>query len=470
MNKYQKLAGNTLIFAIGSFGAKFLSFFLIRLYTGCLTTEEYSTADLLYQTINVLYPIVTLSMADALIRFGMDKDYDSGAVYTGALTATVAGLAALALFSPLFGLSDMYGGYAFILYVYCYFSSFRQLASNFVRAKGYVKLFALDGIISTLTIVLSNVLFLVVFKMGVTGYVLSIIVSDALSFAGLTFVAELNKYIDIKYFSKEVFREMLKYSAPLIPAYVLWWITSASDRWFVIAICGEAENGIYSAAYKLPSLLMMFTTLFFQAWQMSAIENRNDSGLAKFYTKIYGAYSSLLMIAAAGVIMLVKPLTYLIVDNAPEKNFVFGYHYTPMLVIAMVFQCLCQFTSSVYNVKKNSINSMLTSIVAAVVNIILNILLIPRYGAIGAAMATAAAYASCFVIRIFDVRRMIPFKVSHARMVINTGAILYMTFTAVTEPKLVYVRLAIAFVLVTAFNFGSVISTMKKILNRTSRN
>lgn len=469
MNKYQKLAGNTLIFAIGSFGAKFLSFFLIRLYTGCLTTEEYGTADLLYQAVNVLYPIVTMSMADALIRFGMDKGYDNRAVYTSALTASVIGLAVLAILSPLFNLTDMYSGYAFLLYVYCYFSSFRLLASNFVRARGLVKLFALDGILSTLTIVICNVIFLVVLDMGVTGYILSIIVSDALSFAGLTFVAGLHKYIDFKYFSKKIFKDMLKYSAPLIPTYVLWWITSSSDRWFVIAMCGEAENGIYSAAYKIPSLLMMFTTLFFQAWQMSAIENRNDSGLAKFYTKVYGAYSSLLMIAAAGVIMLVKPLTYLLVDNDPVKNFIFGYHYTTMLVIAMVFQCLCQFLSSVYNVRKKSMNSMLTSLVAAVVNILLNFLLIPRYGATGAAMATAAAYASCFVIRIFDVRKMIPFKASHVRMIINLEIVLYMTFVAATEPKLVYVRLAVAFVLVTAFNFQSVLSTVKKILVRVPR-
>ncbi len=466
MNKYQKLAGNTLIFAIGSFGAKFLSFFLIRLYTGCLDADEYGTADLLYQTVNVLYPIVTLSMADAIIRFGMVKSYDGRSVYTTAIVSAVMGLAALAILSPLFNLSGMYREYSFLLYVYCYFSCFRQLASNFVRAKGYVKLFAADGIISTLTIVICNVIFLVFLKMGITGYILSIIVSDALSFAGLTFIAGLHKYLDIKYFTKNIFKEMLKYSAPLIPTYVLWWVTSASDRWFVISMRGEAENGIYSAAYKIPSLLMMFTTLFFQAWQMSAIENRNDKGLSKFYSKVYGAYSSLLAVAAAGIILFVKPLTYLLVDNDPEKNYIFGYHYTPILVIAMVFQCLCQFTSSVYNVKKRSVNAMLTSLIAAVVNIILNFLFIPKWGAYGAAIATAAAYASCFAVRIFDVTNLIKFKAGHARMLINTVLICVMAVIAITEPKLVYLWLILLFLAAAGFNAGAVISTFKKILER----
>lgn len=466
MNKYQKLAGNTLIFAIGNFGAKFLSFILMRLYTGCMTDEQYGMADLLIQTVNVLYPIVTLSMADAVIRFGMEKKTDGRQVYTVALCSTLMGLAVLTLAMPLFNLFEMYNQYSFILYVCCYCSCFRQIAANFVRAKGYVKLFALDGIISSLTIVIFNIIFLVCLKMGVIGYVLSIILSDALSFAGLTVMAGLHKYLDISFFSKKLFKDMLKYSAPLIPAYVLWWITSASDRWFVKSLCGGGVNGVYSVAYKIPSLLMMFTTLFYQAWQMSAIENRNDSGLAKFYTKIYGAYSSLLMIAAGGIILLVKPLTYLLVDNDPEKNFIFAYHYTPILVIAMIFQCLCQFTSSVYNVKKKSMNSMLTSIIAAAANLILNFLLIPEYGAYGAAFATAVSYGACFIIRIFDVTRLIEFRAYHIRTVINTVMVSGMAYIAITEPKLTYLWLIIIFLLVTALNFGAVMSTVKKVLNR----
>ena len=179
MNKYQKLASNTVIFAIGSFGAKFLSFILMRLYTGCMSTEGYSDADLLYQTVNVLYPILTFSMADAVVRFGMDKGYNQKQVYTVAVTSTLIALAGFSLLTPVFNLIDMYKDYGFLLYVYCYFSCFRQIASNFVRAKGYVKLFAADGILSTLVIVICNVIFLVALDMGVTGYVLSIIISDA---------------------------------------------------------------------------------------------------------------------------------------------------------------------------------------------------------------------------------------------------------------------------------------------------
>lgn len=468
MNKYQKLAGNTVIFAIGTFGTKLLSFFLTRLYTACMTEAEYGTGDLIFQTSNMLYPIITMSMADAVIRFGMEKKYDSRSVYTVAISATMIGLAALTLLSPLFNLTDIYGGYSFLLYLYCFFSCLRQITSNFVRAKGYVKLFAADGIFTTFIMLICSVIFLAVLDLGVTGYVLSFIVSDFISFVELTLIAGLHKSLDFKFFSKKLFKEMLKYSAPLIPAYIMWWITSSSDRIFVRILCGEDMNGIYSAANKIPSLLMMFTTLFFQAWQMSAIENRDDKGLAKFYSKIYGAYSSAIMIAAAGVIMLVEPLSKILLSNDPEKDFTYAYHFTPILVVAMIFQCLCQFTSSVYNVKKKSVNSLLTSMIAGGVNIILNFLLIPKYGAYGAAVATAISYAACFAVRIFDVRNMIPFKARHVRMIINTGIVCGMAYAAIAGEKPNYWWLIGLFAVSALFNFEAVLSTVKKVFNRRS--
>lgn len=464
MNKYQKLLNNTLIFAIGTFGSKLLSFILVRLYTGCMTTAQYGTADLLYQAANVIYPIVTLSMADALIRFGIDKAYDNKKIYTIALTTTAGGLAVLLLFTPLINSLEAFRGYGLLLFVYCFFSSFKQLAASFVRARGLVKLFAIDGIFSTLIIVVSNLILLLKFDLGVTGYVCSIIISDALSLLGLVIISELYKFFDIKSLDKSLFKEIVKYSLPLVPTYILWWITSASDRYFVIAMVSSAENGIYSAAHKIPTLLLLVTTLFYQAWQMSAIENKDDSDLSGYYKQVYGAYSSLLFIAAAGLIMIAKPFTYILVDNDPEKNFVFGYHYTPILIIAMIFQCLCQFLSSIYNVRKKSVNSMVTSIVAAVVNIVLDILLIPRLGAYGAGLATMTAYFACFMVRVFDTRSYVKFDISWFKMIVNMIVVGYMAIVAITEPKAEYVQLIVLFIAVAVFNFDAVLSTLKNFI------
>jgi O-antigen/teichoic acid export membrane protein len=212
---------------------------------------------------------------------------------------------------------------------------------------------------------------------------------------------------------------MLRYSAPLVPTYVLWWVTSASDRWFVIGMVGQSENGIYSAAYKIPTLLMMFTTLFFQAWQMSVIENKDDGELVPFFSRIWKAYSALLLVGACGLIWICKPLTDILVDTN-GKGFGESYKYCAVLVIAMVFQCGCQFLTSVYNVKKKSANACFTALIAAAVNIALNFFLIPKFGVTGAAIATALSYLICFIVRMADSLRYIRFTPCVGRMIINS--------------------------------------------------
>lgn len=471
MNKYKKLMGNTLIFGIGSFGAKFLGFFMTMLYTRCMTEAEYSTADLLYNTVNVLVPLVTFSMADAVIRFGMDKDYDPRRVFTGANVSVLLGMIIFMLFTPLIGKNETIGSYTFLLYIYCYFSCFRQMASQFVRARGYVKLFAADGILTVLVQVISNLVLIWGLKLGVTGYVVSFVVSDVSSLLFLTAVAGLHKYVDAFYIDKKVIGEMLKFSAPLIPTYLLWWVTSASDRWFVINMVGDTENGIYSIAYKLPTLLMLVTTMFYQAWQMSSIEERNSRGLGKFYETVFGAYSSFLYIAAAGLIMLCKPLTLILTGTAEGSRFQEAYVFTPILIISMVFQCFCQFLSSVYTTKKRSVNSCATALVAAAVNIILNFLLIPQYGVWGAAIATASSYFACFAVRLFDARKFIFFKVDYFRLLVNTVIILFMCVITAKQPSVYWVGLILGFAVCLVYNFDAIIKTLRKILSRgNSRN
>lgn len=468
MDKYKKLLGNTVIFGIGSLGTKLLGFILVALYTRVMSEEDYGTTQILYDAVNVLVPLVTFSMSDAVIRFGMDKEYDCRRVYTCANVCLLLGMTVYMLFTPLVALNGKLGPYSFLLYVWCYFSCFRQIASQFVRARGYVKLFALDGIISVLVQVICNLVMLLGLKMGIKGYILSIIISDGFSLCFLTLTAGLYKYLDGSFYSRRLIKKMLKFSAPLIPTYLLWWITSSSDKWLVDGMVGEAETGIYSIAYKLPTLLMFVTTMFYNAWQISSIEERDSRYLGKFYEDVFGAYTSLLYIAASGLIMLCRPLTVILAGSGDKTRFLEAYMFTPILIAAMIYQCFCQFLSSVYTTKKRSVNSCLTALVAAAVNIALNILLIPEYGVWGAAVATAAAYFACFAVRVFDARRFIFFKVDYFRLIVNTLITVFMCIIMAKQPKMYGLGLVIGFIVSLLYNFDAVIKTLRQIFRRNS--
>ncbi len=472
MDKYKKLASNTIIFAIGSFGAKIINFLLTRLYTSYMDSDMFGVKELIEITANFIIPIVTFSIAEAIIRYGLKKEYDKKEIFSTAVFTVLGGLGILALLTPLFNFIPYLDGYGFLLYLYVFCSCFRSICSNFVRARGMVRLFSLDGILATLSLLIFNLIFIAALGMGVKGFLISVILSDFCSGMFLTVVAKLHKFLSIKSCNKKTFVMMLKFSLPLVPAALLWIVTGFSDRLLIRymdgpeGLVGGSANGIYTGASKIPNLIAMISTIFYQAWNMSSIMESSSEDLPKFYTKIYAAYESILCIAASFLIALVIPLSKILLNIKKFPEYSTSFRYTPVLVMAVLFMCLSQFLSSVYNTRKKTKNSFVTSLIAAVVNIGLNLILIPKFGIQGAGVATLASYFACYVARIIDARRYIPFKVDLLKTAMNTLVLLGMCGVIVFMPNgwIDYLIAGVCFI--TIANFGAVIRTVKRVLKK----
>lgn len=475
MNKYKKLAMNTMIFAIGSFGSKILVLLLTRLYTTNISSGDSSTKELLEITANFLVPIFTFCMTDAIIRFGLDRQYKKRQVFTTACCLTGGGLIAMFFIAPLLGLVpflDYIDGYTILLLVYVCTSAFRALCSQFVRARGMVKLFSFDGILTTLTLFIFNIVFISVLNMGVKGFLISVILSDFLSAIFLFIVAHLSDYLNIRYFSKTLAKTMLRFSLPLIPAALMWIITGFSDRLFIINMksekfeLGESAAGIYGYATKVPNLISMVSTIFFQAWNMSAITENNSEDRSYFYEKVYSAYQSIMFIAAAGIIAGVQIITPVLISTKNFGEYSSVYLYTPILVIAVLFMCFNQFLSSIYTATRHTKSSLWTSLIACVVNILLNIILIPNFGIQGASIATFTSYFVCYAIRIFDARRYVPFRVNYVTFFLNTAILFGLCYAVIAKPMFYPAYLVCGFLFVVVSNYNAIFSTFKKIIKR----
>ncbi len=461
MNKYQKLAQNTVIFAIGSFGSKILLLLLTRLYSGNINPGDTSTKSLLEQTANFIIPVITFSIAEAVIRYGLDRDYSKKEVFTSACMVELAGAALLLLCSPLLMLLPYTKGYLLFLLAYILASSFRQLCSQFVRARDLTRLFALDGILATLSLFLFNVLFISVLHWGVHGFMLAVFLSDLCSGLFLWFVASLWKYFDPRrYYNHDITKTMLRFSIPMIPTAVLWIITGFSDRAFVRYMdgyavstdVGDAAAGVYEYASKVPNLLQMVSTIFFQAWNMSAIKENSSDDKGEFYRKIFSNYQAFMFLSAGLMILLIQPLCGLLINYNVYPEYTKCYLYAPILTISVVMLSFDQFLSSVYVATQKTSHSMWTALIAAGTNIILNILLIYRWGVQGAVIATFASYFICYLVRIVDTRRLIYFKVSHGRFLLNTVMLFGMSFFAITTPKLYLLWEGILLICLGVFN------------------
>ena len=452
MNKYKTLAFNTIIFIIGSFSSKIISLLLNNLYTKHISPSNLYTKSLIETLALFLVPVFTLSMKEAVIRYGLDDKYDDAEVFTTSSLFVLFGLlpmlplVPLLRFIPLF--SSLYS-YTGLLIIYIFTSSMRLQCSQFARARNLVKLYAVDGILTTFTLLIFNLIFISHLQMGVKGFMISIILSDFLSSVFLCITSNTLSYIKKQAFNAKLGKSMLMFCLPLIPTTIMWTFTGFSDQLFIGAIKGFDDAGIYSAATKIPNLISMVSTVFFQAWNMSAITENESKDRDIFYEKIYGAYEAILFISGAFLILLVKPVSALLINYTSYPEYKSAYIYTPLLILAAVFTCLNLFLASIYTATKNTKNAFTTILVVFISNIILNELFIPMFGMQGAALATFLSYYLCFVIRLVDTRKFIAFKRRPFMNLIGTMLILIMCVLTFFQPENYLIYEAIIFIIIT---------------------
>jgi O-antigen/teichoic acid export membrane protein len=300
-----------------------------------------------------------------------------------------------------------------------------------------------------------------VFKLGVEGYILSIILSDIMSSLFISLIAENVHFISFKSVSKNLMSSMLKYSIPMIPTFILWWIVSASDKYMIRFMISDTENGLYSMATRIPTLISIVSTIFFQAWQLSAITEYNSEDSKRFYSTVFNAYQSILYIGSAGILLFLIPIAKVLLGDFHE-----AYIFAPLLIIAVLMSCLCQFLSSIYSATKNTSHSLWTSLLAAVNNIVLNLILIPRVGPQGAAFATMSSYGLCFIVRVFDTRKMLAYKVDWIKLILNITTLFIMCIVIVNEKKFLTLYLIACFAIIGLLNLDELNSTIKKLFRR----
>ncbi len=238
--------------------------------------------------------------------------------------------------------------------------------------------------------------------------------------------------ISIRFFSGKLLKTMLRYSLPLVPAMMFWWVTNASDRYFITFMCGPEQNGLYAAAYKVPSMVVLFSTIFTEAWQMSAVTDGQGPGRHRFFTTVFQSLSAVTFIGGGVLIWACRFVMQFLVAPGYYR----AWEYIPFLVCATVFSCLVAFLNSVYMVEKRSMMSLVTMLAGALANIGLNALLIPIYGPHGAAMATFASYVLVFIIRALHTQQFVQIQFQPFKMLLNTTLLLVMCLIMVGEPPL----------------------------------
>ncbi|MBO0429808.1 oligosaccharide flippase family protein [Vagococcus fluvialis] len=422
MNKYKKLFGNSIVFAIGNFGSKFINIIMVPLYTIYLTTENYGTVDLIMTLVSLLLPVFSLCIYEGVLRYAMDKEVDNEVVWTNSLLVqAVMTIVTLCLY-PLLSITSV-KKYSILIVLLLVLQLFQILLSQFIRGIGNVIYYSVNGIIMTLIIAISNIIFIAKLDMGVNGYIYSLIIANIFSILFFVISSKIYNYINFKKIDLIFIKESLSFSMPLIPNTLMWWLINSSSRFFIIYFIGTSANGLYAVSNKVPLILTSIIGIFNQAWQMSAIEEYNSEEKNLFYNKIYENFISVLFLATSGIFIILEPLFKYAIGN----DFYESWKYVPFLLIGVVFSSFATFLGTNYVAAKKTKGLVITAFYCGLINLSLNVILIPFIGINGASISSMISFFVLWLLRVKDTKSFIELSVSKYEIVLNIMVVLIQT-------------------------------------------
>lgn len=455
MNQKKQLLVNTIIIAIGKLSTQVVSFLLLPLYTSKLSPAEYGTYDFLVTLSTFLLPIITLLMEESMFRFLIDADdlKSKKRVITATIAYTLGGTV---IFTAIAGIimGVMHYEYAFVFILFIISNILLGLSNALARGTGKIKLYSFSNFILGASTIVLNIIFIVSLKLGVSGLLWANTVANSATAIIILLKLHLPQFVSRKDFYKSTLREMLRYSVPLVPNNLSWIIISLSDRLMLTAMSGTEANGIYSIANKFPNIIYTCYGFFSTAWKESAAKILKDDNKVKYYNSIYKDIKFFLKAIVLGLIAIMPFVFSLFVDASYND----AYKYIPILVISIYYTNMSNFYGGIFTAYKNTKIMGSTTVAAAIINIVINIIFIPKFGIYAASFSTLISNLIVFVYRRYKLKEYIVLKEKF-----NYVFWILLVATLITYYKNNLIANIIMFIIVLAYCIFTNMGFLKKI-------
>lgn len=415
MSREKTLVKNFAIFAIGNFGSKALSFALIPIYTWFLTKEEIGIFDLIMSAMGFLVPLISLQLSESLYRWLLDTGNDkikSTIIISSVIKPLIYGFfLSLLPFLALAYFYELENG--ILIFVLMYSMIIFTLTQQVLRGLKFNKLFAFGGGLYSALLIITNIIFLIIYPLNVKGLIIAGIISNLVASIFLIYRKRLLDYIDLNKHSFEVFKGLIGYSLPLIPSAIGWWLTLVANRFLIINYLGTDDNGIYAVAARFPSILVMINSVFFMAWKDSSILAYTQVDKDEYYTKIFNKYMVFDLSLVLVLICSCKLLAGLILN--PE--FYESWKFMPILYITSAFAAFAAFFEINYLGAKKTLGAFISAICGGMVTMFLSYLLLEvNLNLYGIALSTMIGFIVIFVYRIINTRKYSKIDISYGRL------------------------------------------------------
>lgn len=407
MNQKKQLFKNTVIIAIGKLSTQIISFLLLPLYTSKLSPEEYGTYDFLVTLSIFLLPIITMLMEESMFRFLIDAEdlKSKKRVITATIAYTVIGTAIFSIIAGII-MGIMKYEYAIVFLLFIISNILIGLSNALARGTGKIKLYSFSNFILGASTIVLNILFIVSLKLGVNGLLWSNTIANTLTAVIVLMKLHLPQFVSRKDLSKKTLTDMLKYSIPLVPNNLSWIIISLSDRLMLTGMVGPEANGIYSIANKFPNIIYTFYGFFSTAWKESAAKILKEDNKVQYYNSIYKDIKFFLKAIVLGLIAIM-PFAFPVFIGSSYNE---AYLYIPILVISIYYTNMSNFYGGIFTAYKNTKIMGSTTVLAAIINIGINIIFIPKFGIYATTFSTLISNVIVFAYRRYRLREYIKLK------------------------------------------------------------
>lgn len=407
----KKLLKNTIIIGIGQISAKFLSIILLPLYTSVLQPDEYGLIDLIITYASLIQPILYFQIDQAVFRFLIeyrDDEKNKQSVVYSVISIFLKQSVLLAILCML-AILVLHIEKAWLLGIYALLSMLQTILLQIARGLGKNNIYSASSIIYSVSVFTLSVYFVKFNHLSINRYFLISYVGFLLSILYLNVRLKVLRFLKKERLKAQITKKIIKYSLPLVPNALSWWIINVSDRTIIKILLGDGINGIYSIANKLPNILSSLLSIFVLSWTESAAENIQKENKDRYFTKVL--HESYRVIIAIGLVILsFMPFIFsVLVKNDSYHD---AYWQIPILVMSVIFNTFVSILGSVYVALKKTKEIAKTSIYCAIINIVTNLMLIKIIGLTAASLSTLIAFFSMTLYRLVDIGKYIKIKLN----------------------------------------------------------
>lgn len=445
----KQLTHDSLIYGISGIISKMIGIFMVPIYTRLFLPEDYGIINLVNTTFFLLGVLVVCGLDSSVARWFYDSTEEadhkksfSGYIWFQFLIAIVL-TCVVVIASPWLSRAFFKEAGRPIYFILPAISLVTNILPgvliNWYRVHHRPVATVVFTIAQTVTTVALTILFVIVLRWGVTGVFAALTISSAIF--SVVVIFQLHEWLSFSYFNKRRLTEMLKFAVPLIPAALSYWLLNNTDSYFIAYFTkSTAEVGLFGIGAMLASVLSLFTGAFQRAWGpfsfsiISSPEAKNVyAQVFLLYGYIIGLFAALLMLFAPEMLMVFATPQYY---GSAWVAGILGYN---LMLIGFSYIAVIGIS-----IKKSTAPYGMAMLYATILTVLLNVILIPKYGKEGSALATTLAQVLVPAYLFYRGQRVyhIPYKFTEVVIVIITllGIVIWARFI---KPENFYTQILI---------------------------